>query len=723
MFRKLIRRLSRKDLQRQGEVIERLTTIVKDLVPQTVITLGGHPIIFQGAGEILDQNLDRHDADIAAAIRVISDKIASLPIKIQRKTIVNGREAWEDEQNHPLLDVFRNPNPYLNHRELVIHICQSLLVFGNAYFVIIRLKKGGEISGLMHLQPGRVQLERDEKRGIPLYYRIDPANRNKTVSIDDMLHIKMYHFTDPFVGPNPLEPISAEARANYYATNHNLNFFKNGATLDMLFEDTGFSGIGDDPVKQDQFLKSFDARHKGTDNAHKRGLLPPGIKAIPMTHTMKDMEFATGIKLNREQIAIFLGVPPTELGIMEYASYANSLLEKKSFWESKLIPFKNLIEASIDNKIIHPLYGHDYRYYMDESNVAALQEDKLTQSNALSVLYRSDIIRRSEARQQLGYDTTPEDEIYYSEIRAANNPFLDQGNQDEEDISGGGDNSDAGKKLALPRHKIIITSPRDILRKKYGTRLTKYERAFAGKINGYLSKQKKRIIDNLHQVTGRGLNMSMLYFHCKDDIPPEESAGIFNLAGENTLLSQDIRPFIESVLENSGKESLADIGINYVFDVNNPWVQDEITRLFNRSKLINEQSFEVIKNLMVQAYEENWGLGKLESEIKNAYTGWIKGEAGKQSRAMTIARTEMNAVVSGGTNQAYMKEGIRKDWISSIDENTRESHIDLDNQEPVNADGYWTTINGYDIRYPGDPGAPPEEVVNCRCAIMPAMDQ
>jgi HK97 family phage portal protein len=88
------------------------------------------------------------------------------------------------------------------------------------------------------------------------------------------------------------------------------------------------------------------------------------------------------------------------------------------------------------------------------------------------------------------------------------------------------------------------------------------------------------------------------------------------------------------------------------------------------------------------------------------------------SRAQTIARTETLTAVSLG--QASMMElaakaipGLKKSWISSQDEDVRESHKAV-NGEIRDSDEKFS--NG--LMYPRDPDAEPGESINCRCVLV-----
>jgi len=722
IFEDLKRKLTRADerelIEKKNKIItlqnERLIQIVKDIAPQRIFNLGGTPILIQGELHS-DDNLDQTDADVAKAVRIIADKISGLPIVVERKIIQDGKETWEKDTDHQLNDLFRYINPHHDKTDFLTHICQGMIITGKSYFRLINTPVG--VSEMWPIQPGMIRIEYDSSN-IPIGYTLDPFKKKIPLKLEEVLYIHQYHFTAPFEGVSALQPIREEALSIKYAVTQNKKFFENGAMPDILFQDEGLSGIADSLEKTEQFIKSFDQRNAGVENHHKRAILPPGIKANVVTPTIKDMMFADLVKLYREQILGFLGVPPTEAGIMQYASYANALLEKKSFWEARLIPMKRRIEGSINRQVVYRYFGNDVRIRLDESGVPALQEDRKEQAEISCNLYNSGIITLNQAREIVGQEPVDDGD----EFKAAPvNPFLAE-NNDEDD----GDDDKSIHRFALPTGHIKLSSPKDKLRKTYEKKLTTYEKKYCNKVATYFGAQKKRILNNISDVTGRGYLMSMLYSEYKkmeskdESLPPEEGASIFNLAGENAILQKSLDPFYKEMIQEAGDDAISMAGMDFNFNIDDPWVQDEISRLRKRSEKINDKSFRTIKDLLREAYEDNWSLGQLENAIKEKYTGWIKGSPDKQSRAMTIARTETNAAVSGATNEGYKQAGARKEWLASP--GARDSHAELDGRPPIDANAAWITINGDELRYPGDPNGSAKEVVNCRCAIMPAID-
>ena len=87
-----------------------------------------------------------------------------------------------------------------------------------------------------------------------------------------------------------------------------------------------------------------------------------------------------------------------------------------------------------------------------------------------------------------------------------------------------------------------------------------------------------------------------------------------------------------------------------------------------------------------------------------------------QRYTVRVSRTEATRIENSARLNAMRDMGVkRKKWNAVIDNFTRDSHK-LINGETRELEERFT--NG--LLYPGEPDAPPEEVVNCRCWLSPA---
>ena len=91
-------------------------------------------------------------------------------------------------------------------------------------------------------------------------------------------------------------------------------------------------------------------------------------------------------------------------------------------------------------------------------------------------------------------------------------------------------------------------------------------------------------------------------------------------------------------------------------------------------------------------------------------------------RALRIARTEVLSASNEGMmmGAAEMGEAMTKIWLSTgypgPGGHMREDHEAM-NDVAVDVNEPFTLPDGVQMDYPGDPDAPPEHVINCRCSI------
>ena len=162
------------------------------------------------------------------------------------------------------------------------------------------------------------------------------------------------------------------------------------------------------------------------------------------------------------------------------------------------------------------------------------------------------------------------------------------------------------------------------------------------------------------------------------------------------------------------------------FDIYN---EDAVDKLIKEDpKLLPEWKIDEEKDY-------DWNRQKVENAITQ---GIIQGESVDQiaerlakelkstnmNKMRMFARTAMTGAQNAG-RQKQMEDAIakgidiRKQWIATLDDRTRDTHQRLDGQTvDVDEPFHVGTKTGTEtIRYPGDPNAAPALVYNCRCTM------
>ena len=136
------------------------------------------------------------------------------------------------------------------------------------------------------------------------------------------------------------------------------------------------------------------------------------------------------------------------------------------------------------------------------------------------------------------------------------------------------------------------------------------------------------------------------------------------------------------------------------------WKIDEAKDyLWNRQKVETAITQGIIQGESVDQVAE-----RLASELKSS----------NMSKMRMFARTAITGAQNAG-RQKQMEDAvarginIKKQWIATLDDRTRDTHQHLDGQVvPVNESFH---VGLKLIRYPGDPTADPAMVYNCRCTM------
>ena len=143
-----------------------------------------------------------------------------------------------------------------------------------------------------------------------------------------------------------------------------------------------------------------------------------------------------------------------------------------------------------------------------------------------------------------------------------------------------------------------------------------------------------------------------------------------------------------------------------------PGKETRLNIKLGRAKLWEKQK---IQSIMLQGILQGESIPALAKRLATGVSDTNMKAAIRNARTMTTGAE--NAGRRAGHARAE-KMGIHLEdvWIATLDGRTRHEHRLLD-QQSVKV-GKPFKIYGYELRYPGDPTAPPWLVYNCRCTIV-----
>jgi HK97 family phage portal protein len=286
-------------------------------------------------------------AVVFACIRVLSESVASLPLKLYRRT----GDRREVDFGHPLYRVLHDQaNDIMTAMELREVMMVHLGLWGNAY--LERQTDGrGEIVGLWPIPPAkvtpRVVRRRAGRLGLEYKITLDDGGE-KTLHQDKVLHVRGIGYNG-FVGKSPIQLHREAIGMALAAEQFGGKFFANDARSGVVLQTEQLL-----PDENYQRLHREWVGHGGADQAWKTKILEGGLKANTLSMPMKDAQFLETRKYQRSEIAAIYRVPPHMIGDLERATYSNIEHQSLEFVMHTLRPWLVRIEQSIAAALLTP---------------------------------------------------------------------------------------------------------------------------------------------------------------------------------------------------------------------------------------------------------------------------------------------------------------------------------------------------------------------------------
>lgn len=192
-------------------------------------------------------------------------------------------------------------------------------------------------------------------------------------------------------------------------------------------------------------------------------------------------------------------------------------------------------------------------------------------------------------------------------------------------------------------------------------------------------------------------------------------------------------PVMQGVITDQGKRWAAQLGAS--FDVRNFFAEawfDRYTLVF--AQQINQTTLDELGTMFQQAQAEGWSVPEMQKRMTKMFEQWSKGDIPKEEfewyskrmppyRTEMIARTETIRSSNAGTQQLFTEWGVQKhEWLSTDDTRTRDAHKGVNIDPKVVPIDEPFIVMGEKLMYPGDPNGSPSNTINCRCAVLPVME-
>jgi HK97 family phage portal protein len=652
----------------------------------------------------------RKNVIVSACISMIATSAPEAPLRIYKETT----EGLILDENHWFNKLIKKPNDAHSSFELWEYVHTYLQSGGASYFELVRAgnNPSGEVLEMYPLRPDRIRVVPGVEDYIERYeYWVD--GQVITYEPWEIMPVKLPDPLDEFNGLAPLKRVMRELGIDNEATDFTKTFFDNAAVpYGLLTTDQKISEPEADRVRY-RWQKWFMGAKR-----FMVAVLGQNMKYEQMGLSFKDMEFESLRSMTETRLCAAFGVDPVLLpswvGIKHGGKYSNYAEARLHLWQETIIPILKRIESKITAELLEE--GVVAKF--DLSEVKALQENENKKAERVGALYDKGIIKRNEAREDMGYDPDPDGDVYKTDnanILAnnnANNPTNSNNNKNEPDD----DQDDENKIMNVKKKNLNLVIKG---KKNQGAAMMALYDKMEGPLKKDLIKFFKKSKKDLVQILD------------KKQVNPEQMQEFQNRINELAAAWHDnlielSTVHIRAILQAGGSLAAGMMGLQ--FNGTSPevvkYLENYVPTFVQR---FNERTKNDLQAVLIKAQVEGWALPRLKDEMKRVFNQY------EYNRTDMVARSEVVRSSNAGAQMAYRQAEIQElEWLDTDDKHTCILCKSLDGKrigiegtflkvgetlEATDADG---NKQKYKNKY--EPVSYPPLHPNCRCTIIPVVE-
>lgn len=322
------------------------------------------------------------NSTVATAVDKIASKVEQInPVlkSISDNNIIN---------NHPVLDLLYNPNPFDDWKEFVGKLARHYLLTHDSHVSIYGNPQSTPLE-LYALKPQNVMVNQAPDSfpasyqvsvgpGIGFYNRVED---NRSARFINEQFKELYHLMgfssrpDELMADSPLEAAAMETRQQIKGKLHNMSLLDNGGRLSLVVAFKDSDGIDDDEHQQRK--KRINEDLGGSSNAGKIAVISGSevsLKEVGISN--KDMDF---VELdNIASKAIYLRyeipLPLVSTDATTYNNYQTAVLD---LYENTVLPLTETLFSGLTRALL-PRYGLEgYYISYDPESIKVLMRQML----------------------------------------------------------------------------------------------------------------------------------------------------------------------------------------------------------------------------------------------------------------------------------------------------------------------------------------------------------
>lgn len=342
------------------------------------------------------------EATYFACMKVLSEAIGKLPLKLLR---YNDKNGVETSRKHALYNILHSrPNPYMAASTFWSTVEFNRNHYGNAF---VWIQGAGEKTRLWILPSTDVEVWYDDAKILAdqpdIYYRYTGGGKIYCFGSEEILHFKSSNTFDGLLGVSVQDQLKMTISGAVKSQKMLNKMYESGFTAKAVLQYTG--NLNDANVKTFvQGVEKYSSGELADDGIKNIIPIPLGSQLTPLSVKLGDNQFIEVKQYTALQIASAFGIKPYQIGDYTKSSYASAEAQQLSFYVDTLLYIIKQYEEELSYKLLSAeeiASGHHFKF-----NVAViLRADLATQINTLSVGVSNFIYTPNEARAMLDLES------------------------------------------------------------------------------------------------------------------------------------------------------------------------------------------------------------------------------------------------------------------------------------------------------------------------------
>ncbi len=717
-----------------------------------------------------NEQLDNYIGWVYGCVKKISEDLRANPRGLFIKK-GDRREDWVPMPPKRVHPMFKRPNLEQTWGQFIELRNQHKDLTGESWWHMLTNTPGGKPFGMELIQPDFVEDPNynRERTFIESWNVTIPGNATKPIDSRDLILDFYQNPHDRTRGASPVESFALAHHMDLYLRAYGVKLIRDGAMIGQYVTSESVKSPDQADLAEARIMKRY--RTPG-----RVPVFGPGTELHSTTIPLKDLAFITLLKPSMDMVLGIYNVPRSKFGLTEGAGDTNQTVADKAYQENCQLPRLRTFDEIINDVVMPRIYGDEAEQlaYESENPVEADREFELKKA---SQLFTEGASTLNQYRESVGEEPVgPSGDVYFIPTTVRVVKSLDEAVKadaavaeppvaGEEPVAPGEEPAPKVPPETGPAKKpktqkdldaATIRLARAISRsakpsvnaiaqirklRKQNALLEfervqgRHERIMKGKLRTLFAREGKAVraalMNNLREAAVEEARAQLEKIASRVASPEAEEAA------RSGVMNPLLRNWLDDALSNFVEDWRSLFLATTLTGAEAGWVllQQEIVGALafkqyeqkaaefarhhagERVTDIHMTTEGALRETIAKGIETGSAISEISNAVGEIYDGW------KGHRAEAIALTETSTSISWGRFQAAVAtrrrlgSDIRRSWISVHDGRTRPTHEAADG-DPSNHDitlDQFYNVGGHHLAHPGDPNAPPEEIVRCRC--------